>query len=60
MSQEELAHRSGLDRSYVGSIERGERNVSIDNIAVLAHALSVSIADLMTFSNTPGPVRPSS
>lgn len=49
VSQEELAHRSGLDRSYVGSVERGERNVSIDNIAALARALNAPIAELVTF-----------
>jgi len=49
ISQEELAYRSGLDRSYVGCVERGERNVSIDNIATLARALNVPIAVLVTF-----------
>ena len=49
VSQEELAHKSGLDRSYVGCVERGERNVSIDNITALARALSVPIAALVTF-----------
>lgn len=38
-SQEELARRCGLDRTYVGGIERGERNVAIVNIARLATAL---------------------
>ncbi len=49
VSQEELAHRSGLDRSYVGCVERGERNVSIDNIAALAQALNVQVFELLTF-----------
>jgi len=49
VSQEELAHKSGLDRSYVGCVERGERNVSIDNITALARALGVPIAALVTF-----------
>jgi transcriptional regulator with XRE-family HTH domain len=41
LSQEALAHESALDRSYVSSIERAERNVSIDNIARIAKALAV-------------------
>lgn len=41
ISQEDLAHRAELDRSYVGQVERGERNVSLDNIYRLARALDV-------------------
>ena len=47
LSQERLGHASGLDRTYVGSIERGERNVSLDNIYRLARALSVAPRDLL-------------
>ena len=46
ISQEQLAHLSGLDRSYVGQVERGERNVSLQNIHRLAKALGKSPADL--------------
>lgn len=48
-SQEELAYASDLDRTYIGGIERGERNVSIVNIAKTAKALDVSAASLITF-----------
>ena len=37
---------AGLDRTYVGSVERGERNVSIDNVERLAEALGIELADL--------------
>ncbi|WP_272506363.1 helix-turn-helix domain-containing protein [Salinibacter ruber] len=46
LSQEELAHRAKLDRSYVGSVERGERNISLENIVKLSRALEISLADL--------------
>lgn len=43
MSQELLAHRSGLDRTYISGVERGERNLSLVNIEKIAEALQVSI-----------------
>ncbi len=46
LSQEELAFRAGLHRTYVSSAERGERNVSIVNLEKLANALSVEICEL--------------
>ena len=47
LSQDTLAHLAGLHRTYVGSVERGERNVSIDNIGRLARALRVEPGDLL-------------
>ena len=45
-SQEEFASRAGLDRSYMGSVERGERNISLENICAIAKALGVEPAAL--------------
>ena len=47
MSQEKLAELAGLHRTYVSSVERGERNISLINIEKLAVALDVSMAKLM-------------
>ena len=47
LSQEALADLAGLHRTYVGSVERSERNVSIDNMERLARALEVDIAELL-------------
>ena len=47
ISQEGLADLAGLHRTYVGSIERSERNVSIDNIAKLAAALWTEDSELL-------------
>ncbi|MFJ2202919.1 helix-turn-helix domain-containing protein [Streptomyces violaceusniger] len=47
LSQEELAHAAGLHRTYVSGIERGRRNVGLDNIVALATALGVTAATLL-------------
>lgn len=52
LSQEAFAELCGLHRTYVGAIERGERNVSIDNIARIAQALGVPIGELFPAAAT--------
>lgn len=47
-SQEALADLAGLHRTYVGSVERGERNISIDNMECLSRALGLEVIDLLT------------
>jgi transcriptional regulator with XRE-family HTH domain len=47
LSQEGLADRAGLHRTYISSIERSERNVSLENIFLLAEALGVEPGDLL-------------
>jgi transcriptional regulator with XRE-family HTH domain len=46
LSQETLAFACHLDRTYIGSVERGERNISIINIYSLARALKIPVRDL--------------
>jgi transcriptional regulator with XRE-family HTH domain len=51
LSQEELAAECGLDRTYLGGIERGERNPSLKNISLIAEALRVPISALFDDSD---------
>lgn len=47
VSQEELALRANLSRTYVSQVESGSRNVSIDNMSLLAQAIGISLRDLV-------------
>jgi len=47
LSQEAFAELCGLDRTYIGGVERGERNISLRNIELIARALRLRITELM-------------
>ena len=49
-TQQDLAQRAGLDYKYLGSVERGERNLSIDNIEKIAAGFGVEAAQLFLFA----------
>lgn len=44
-----LANKAGLDRTYIGGVERGERNIALKNIEKMAKALGVSLDELFKF-----------
>lgn len=47
MSQEELGLRSGLHRTYIGQIERAEKNVSLKNMFIIANTLNIELRELV-------------
>ncbi len=49
VSQENLAHEAGLDRTYITSVERGKRNISIVNLQKITIALNISLSDFFDF-----------
>lgn len=51
LSQEALADQAGIDRSYMGGIERGEHNLALINIKKIATALDFTITELMSKAN---------
>ena len=48
LSQEEFADMCGLHRTYIGSVERGERNVTLSTLEVFASVLGVTVSQLLT------------
>jgi len=52
LSQEELASRAGLDRTYISSCERGRRNLSLTSIFRIALGLKIAPAELLKFDST--------
>ncbi len=46
-SQEALAHEAGLHRTFIGQVERGESNISIDNLELIARALKLDACDVV-------------
>lgn len=51
LSQEGLAHKTGFHRTYIGMIERAERNISLTNMAIFAKAFDLTIDELLKFEN---------
>jgi transcriptional regulator with XRE-family HTH domain len=49
LSQESLAAKAGVHRTYIGMIERAEKNITLENIEKVANALKLNINDLLTF-----------
>lgn len=49
LSQEELGYRAGLHRTYVGAVERGEKNITIDTLEKIAKALGIDKNELFNF-----------
>lgn len=51
LSQEELSHKADLHRTYIGMIERAEKNITLVNIEKIANALEIGIDNLLKFEN---------
>jgi transcriptional regulator with XRE-family HTH domain len=48
-SQETLADKTGFHRTYIGMVERGERNLSLRNVEILANSFGLSLSELLKF-----------
>ncbi len=51
LSQEELAHKADLHRTYIGMIERAEKNITLINIEKIANALNIDIKELLAIND---------
>lgn len=47
LSQEQLAHEANLHRAYIGQIERGEKNIGVQNLQIIAEALGIKVSKLL-------------
>lgn len=52
LSQEQLSFKTGFHRTYIGMIERGERNISLTNMAIFAKVFNLTIDELVKFNNS--------
>ncbi|CAN5592225.1 helix-turn-helix transcriptional regulator [soil metagenome] len=52
LSQEELSFQTGFHRTYIGMVERGERNISLSNIGVFAKVFEMSVSELTNFDKS--------
>jgi transcriptional regulator with XRE-family HTH domain len=50
LTQDQFAQKTGLHKNYIGMVERGERNPSLENINIIAEAFGVSLSELFQFS----------
>lgn len=53
ISQEELAEQCGLHRTYIGSVERHERNVTLSTLEILSETLGITVPELLTKRKNP-------
>ena len=51
LNQEQLSYKTGFHRTYIGMIERGERNISLTNMAIFAKVFKLTIDELLKFEN---------
>lgn len=54
LSQEQLAEKTGFHRTYIGMVERGERNLSLTNVGVLAKFFKLSVSEILKFEQRGG------